>query len=297
MPIPTDAIVVTGGAGFVGSHLVEALTADPANYVVSLDDYSTGLEINHMSSSNVTYLNGQTQDIATLIDKRPSVIFHLGEYARVERSRVEPERVWKSLMGTIQVLEYCRLFKVPVPIVYAASSTRFSADGQGTHLSPYTFAKAMSVELVQRYANWYRVPNAIAYLFNVYGPREISTGDHATVIGKFIRQYLADEPLVVTAPGTQLRNFTNVKDVVDGFLRLRNNTDGREYQLGHGKKHSVLDVAQMFPGATIQMRPEVPGNRSDASIDTTTAESIGWHARYELMDYIREAIRSKRDTD
>jgi UDP-glucose 4-epimerase len=296
MSVGQSTILVTGGAGFVGSHLVELLATDETVTVISLDDYSTGLASNEVTGrSNVRYLHGSTSNISTIVDTVPSLLFHLGEYARVEQSMREPANVWASnLTGTPAVFEYCR--RHGVPIVYASSSTRFAVGSDGKTLSPYTFSKATNTELIRLYHRWYGLRYAVAYLYNVYGPREIDDGSHATVIGIFRRRWLSGQSLIVNPPGTQLRNFTHVADAARGLRLIGRSLDRQtthEYQLAHRRKYKIQEVAEMFPGATIEPGHVSAANRNDTALDLTAAESIGWKAEIQLEDYISAIVAER----
>ena len=171
-------ILVTGGAGFIGSHLCEKLSQD-GDEVFSLDNYSTGSIENHVD--NVTYIKGETKNIEKLVNITPDIIYHLGEYSRVEQSFKDIENVWNTNKnGTFSVLQFCR--KTKAKIVYAGSSTKFGDGGLGRSQSPYAWTKASNTELVRNYANWFGIEYAISYFYNVYGGREISTGKYATLI-------------------------------------------------------------------------------------------------------------------
>ena len=160
-------ILVTGGAGFVGSHLCEVLASNTENTVVSLDNYSTGKEANHVAG--VTYIVGDTKDIEKHVTEIPDIVYHLGEYARTSESFNEPEKVWEyNTHGTFRVLEYCRKNSIK-KLVYAGSSTKLADGGDGRNQSPYAWTKAANTELVQRYGEWFGVPYAIVYFYNVFG--------------------------------------------------------------------------------------------------------------------------------
>ena len=177
--------LVTGGAGFIGSHLCETLY-NTGNYIVySLDNYFTGLEDNHVKG--VEYIKGSTSDINNLIDFIPDYIYHLGEYSRVEQSFVDIELVWKyNKDGIFAVLEFCR--KTKAKLIYAGSSSKFGDGGLGRSQSPYSWSKATNTELVKNYGNWFNLQYAITYFYNVYGPREISVGKYATLIALFMQK-------------------------------------------------------------------------------------------------------------
>jgi len=175
-------ILVTGGAGFIGSNLCEKLAQDHDNDVFSLDNYSTGSVENHVEK--VTYIRGDTNNIKKHIQFRPEIIYHLGEYSRVEQSYDDIKKVWQyNKNGTFSVLQFCR--KNGSKIIYAGSSTKFGDGGLGRNQSPYAWTKATNTELVMNYGNWFNIPYAITYFYNVYGKREISTGKYATLIALF----------------------------------------------------------------------------------------------------------------
>ena len=277
--------VVTGGAGFIGSHLCERLVKDGYR-VISLDNYFTGSKDNHVSG--VEYREGHTKDIATLIPESPDIIFHLGEYSRVEKSLEEPGRVWDlNKVGTFGVLEYWRSKKCK--LVYAGSSTKFGDGGLGRDQSPYAWAKATNTELVNNYAAWYSLPYAITYFYNVYGPRE-RAGAYGTVIEIFRQKKLVGEPLTVVLPGTQKRNFTHVLDTVEGLVRIGERGEGDNYGLGDLREYSILDVAKLF-GGEIVMLPERSGNRMHASVDTSKSRQLGWEPKRSLDVYIQESLK------
>lgn len=273
--------LVTGGAGFVGSHLCARLLKEGYR-VISLDNYFTGSRDAHIDG--VEYREGHTKDIARHIQETPDIIFHLGEYSRVEISLKEPALVWDlNKDGTFGVMEFWRSKKCK--LVYAGSSTKFGDGGLGRVQSPYAWTKASNTELVQNYGQWYGLLYAITYFYNVYGPRERS-GTYGTLIEIFHQKMLRKEPLTVNSPGTQKRNFTHVDDIVDGLVLIGEKGEGDEYGLGAEEAYTVLDVARMF-GGEIEMRPEVAGNRMDSTLDTTKSRSLGWSAKKKLAEYIK----------
>lgn len=288
-----ETVIVTGGAGLIGSRLIELLL--PTYRVISLDNYFIGKTENQIPGAE--YVEGHTKDIGSLLQKeRPVIIFHLGEYSRVEQSFKDLELVWQSnVLGTHCVLEYWRQLNsaeraLPggCKLVYAGSSTKFADGGMGRDQSPYAWMKASNTELVRNYGNWFDLPYAITYFYNAYGPRELSEGPYASVIGRFKTQYWAGEPITVVAPGTQKRNFTHVEDLARGLLMVGEKGHGDEYGLGSHESYSVLEIAQMF-GGTIEMLPERPGNRMESIVDTTKAENeFGWKAQHTVREYIEE---------
>lgn len=277
-------ILVTGGAGFIGSHLCERLSQNTEYVIYSLDNYSTGSENNHVD--NVTYVHGQTSNIDDLIDFKPDYIYHLGEYSRVEQSFEDIERVWQyNKNGIFAVLQFCR--KTGAKIIYAGSSTKFGDGGLGRSQSPYAWTKATNTELVENFGHWFNVPYAITYFYNVYGNREISTGKYATLIALFKDKILNGEPLTIVSPGTQKRNFTHIEDIINGLVLVGENGFGDEFGIGSDEAYTILEIAQMF-GGEIRMLPERQGNRMTADVVTSKTEALGWKATKSIRDYIRE---------
>src|SRR3989344_5644780 len=276
----TKMIVVTGGAGFVGSHLCERL-AKEGYRVISLDNYFTGSKEKKLPRGE--YREGHTKDIAKHIPEKPDVVYHLGEYARVEQSLEEPDVVWDlNAVGTFGVLEFWR--KSGFKLVYAGSSTKFGDGGLARIATPYAWTKAANTELVKNYAAWYDLPFAVTYFYNVYGPGE-RAGRYGTVVEIFRQQKLRGEPLTVEEPGLQKRNFTHIDDIVDGLLLVGARGEGEEFGLGSSESFSIIELAQMF-GGEIKMIPSRPGNRMDSTLDTTKSCALGWVPTRRLKDYI-----------
>jgi UDP-glucose 4-epimerase len=281
-------ILVTGGAGFVGSHLCERLT-QMGYEVTSLDNYFTGSKKNHVQG--VDYIEGNTKDIAKLINFTPDMVYHLGEYSRVEQSFGDLEKVWEyNKDGTFSVLEFVR--KAGCKILYAGSSTKFGDGGLGRSASPYAWTKATNTELVMNYGAWFNVPYAITYFYNVYGPREIESGKYATLIALFKEKMRKEEVLTVVSPGTQKRNFTHIDDIINGLVLVGEEGYGDEFGIGSHEAFSILEVAQMF-GGEIEMLPERQGNRMVADVMTSKTEALGWEPKRKLNDYI-EMLRENQ---
>lgn len=277
-------ILVTGGAGFIGSHLCTRLVKD-GHRVISLDNYFTGSRENHVPG--VDYREGHTKDIEKHISETPDLIYHLGEYSRVAIAMEEPDIVWDlNILGTIGVLEFCR--KKKIKLVYAGSSTKFAdtrADGiAGRNLSPYTWAKASNTELVANYGKWYEVPHAIVYFYNVYGPRELS-GRYGTVVELFKQSYLKGEPLKVNSPGTQTRTYTHVDDTVDALLLVGKKGQGDEYGIASSDTLSTKEVAELF-GGEIEMMPSRKTSRPSTTVDIEKTAALGWEATRTLKEYV-----------
>jgi UDP-glucose 4-epimerase len=278
-------VLVTGGAGFIGSNLIRRLRGE-GNRVISLDNYFAGSRENHVDG--VEYREGHTKHIEVLVPESPDIIFHLGEYARVEQSLLEPELVHDlNTVGTAAVIEYWK--KKKCKLVYAGSSTKFADWGTGS-ATPYAKTKAENTELVKKTGDETGLPYAITYFYNVFGEGE-RAGTYGTVIEMFKRMYLSGAPITVTSPGTQTRNFTHVDDIVDGLMRVGESGAGDEYGLGNEKQFSMLEVARLF-GSDILMLPERAGNRMSSGLDTAKSKALGWEAERRLEDYIQEFLNA-----
>ena len=287
-------VLVTGGAGFIGSHLCERLVKE-GHRVISLDNYFTGTKENHVDG--VEYREGHTKDIAKLISETPDIIYHLGEYARVGKSLEEPELVWDlNMNGTFAVLEFWRTHKSK--LIYSASSTKSvgaRADGTiGRDLSPYTWAKAAMSDLVNDYGRWYDLPYVIVYYYNVYGPRERTADNYGTFIETCRQHFLKGEAQTVRMPGTQTRAFTHVEDTIDGIILAAEKGEGDGYGLASTDEYSLLEVAQLFGGA-IEMLPQTKTNREQSVINSEKISGLGWQQKRRLKDYI-EAIKKSHSS-
>ena len=268
-------------------HICERLVQE-GYQVISLDNYSTGSKENHLTG--VEYREGHSKNIAERITEKPDIIFHLGEYARVEQSFEDIEHVLDSnVVGTIAVLEFVRM--TGAKLVYAGSSTKFADGGIGKDQSPYAWTKASNTNLVQRYGDWYDINYAITYFYNVYGPRERGDLATGTLIGIFLQKNKTGEKLTVRKPGTQKRNFTHVYDIVEGLFLVGEKGEGDEYGLGNPKAYSVLEVAQLF-GGEIEMLEERPGNRMNSEVDIKRATlELGWRPKHHLEEYVKSNLQ------
>lgn len=281
-------VIVTGGAGFIGSHLCETLVSMGKFDIVSIDNYSTGSVENHVEG--VRYIKGEAADIGTLFDPEDniSMVFHLGEYSRVEQSFDDIETVFKSnTYSILSIVSFCK--KMNAKLIYAGSSTKFADGGIGPQQSPYAWSKATNTGFINSYAQWYGINYAIVYFYNVYGGREIKSGKYATVIGKFTELYKQGKDIPVVCPGNQKRNFTHIRDIINGLILVGLNGNGDGYGIGNPKSYTILEVAKMF-GNTIVMLPSRPGNRMTADVHTDKTTELGWKPTVELDEYINEIV-------
>jgi UDP-glucose 4-epimerase len=277
-------ILITGGAGFVGSHLAQKLVV-VSKKVVCLDSYLTGRRSNHIVG--VSYIEGDVNNIVDIFgNQKFDYIFHFGEYSRVEQSLNEPHvalsNTYKSFSSLIQYWETSG-----AKLIYSGSSTKFADNGDGRHLSPYTSAKSLNTELLFDFAKWYDLPFSIVYFYNVYGGRELRNGKYSTVIGKFKELVLKGATkLPITTPGTQCRNFTHVDDITDGILLAAGYGAGDGYGIGADESHSIIDVCKMF-GCESEFRLASPANRMNGELHTEKIKGLGWIQKHSLKTHIK----------
>lgn len=290
-------ILITGGAGFVGSNLVKSILAKyPYANITVLDNYFTG-NFETISDFPIDIENGHTKDIVDLFeDKNPSqepkpfdIIYHFGEYSRIVTSFKDIETVMESnLNGTSKVLDYCR--KWNAKLIYSASSSKFGNDGNDENLSPYAWVKAKMVELIKNYHEWYDLQYEICYFYNVYGPGQITKGDYATVVGIFEDQYDNNKPLTVVSPGTQTRDFTHIDDIVDGVIKAANSNQNGEWHLRSGETFTLIELAELFKHGW-KFIPERRGEREGATeTDDHTKKVLNWEPKMTLKEYIKNKI-------
>jgi len=281
-------IVVTGGAGFIGSHLCKALY-EKGYHVVSIDNYSTSTPDTHIPG--VSYIKGNTKDVSESMLKGAHTLYHLGEYSRVEQSFSEIDKVLKSNQtGTSNIIKLCT--KLNIKLVYAGSSTKFGDGGLGRYQSPYAFTKASNTELIKCFGTWSNLRYAIVYFYNVYGPGEISEGKYATLIALFKQLAKDKKALTVVSPGTQVRNFTHVYDIIKGLLLVGENTTGDDFGIGNKESYTIKQIAEVYKETynlkeDIVMLPPRAGNRLQADVLTDKLEKLGWTATHCVLDYIK----------
>jgi len=254
-------ILITGGAGFVGTNLIK-LILERTNYkIISVDNYSSGSRKNHFKNRRVKYINAHTKNISQTIEEPKSIqaVFHFGEFARIYQSFLKmDECVGSNSIGSNAVFNFC--LKNKIKLIYSATSASLGNKGKDKDLSPYAFTKAKNLELLEDLKKRFKFKYEVIYFYNVYGPHQISKGEMATVIGIFEHYYKSKKPLPVVRPGTQTRRFTHIQDTVEiCYLAWKKNLC-RHYSIANRKSYSILDVAKMF-GRKIKYLPKRPGER------------------------------------
>lgn len=273
-------ILIIGGAGFIGSHLCESY-ADNHN-VISIDNYISGKKENHINK--VEYIEMDAIDILS-INKKFDLIFHLGEYSRVEQSLNKVDFVLaNNSLPILNVLKFAR--NGQSKLIYAGSSTKFADAGVNKYKSPYSFSKWQNSEMVKFYCEMNHLPYAITYFYNVYGGRENCEGEFATVIAKFLERKKQNKILQITSPGTQSRNFTYIDDTISALQLIADKGNGDEYGIANPKSYTINEVAKLISDK-VEYVNENSANRmtSDVLIEKTC--SLGWAPQTELSDYLK----------
>jgi len=279
-------VLVTGGAGFIGSHLCSFLSNANKNLIV-IDDLSSGK--NSRLLPETKFIKSKVQDVNTNeLPKKIDVIFHLGEYSRVENSFNDPDAVIKNNLNSCSsALKIARM--TGAKFIYSGSSTKFGDNGSNKYDSPYALSKYLNTELVNQYCRWFAMKYAIAYFYNVYGPGENATGEFATVIAKFIDRARKHQDLEITLPGSQQRNFTHIDDTVRGLSVIAEKGQGDDYGIASDESYSIIDVAKQI-SPNITFTPAKRGNRKFAQVNNHKTKQLGWMPQENLNDYIKKQI-------
>ena len=289
-------ILVTGGAGFVGSNLIEHLAKNSDFKIISLDNYSSGTKKNHLKNKKIKYIKGDTKNISKIFNKNTyniKSVFHFGEFARIYQSFKKFNQCYESnSIGTKEVFKFC--LDNNIKLIYSATSASLGNSGKDKNLSPYAFTKSKNLELLENLKHWFNFKFEVIYFYNVYGPRQIKTGDMATVIGIFEDHYKKKLPLPVVRPGNQTRRFTHINDTIKTCYEAWKNNKCLHYSISNKKFYSILQVAKMFK-TKIKFLPKRPGERY-ASALTNQSFNNKVYKRYgktSLKEYIKSFKENK----
>ena len=295
--IKDKKILVTGGAGFVGSNLIK-LFLNKTNYkIISIDNYTSGNKLNHIENSRVKYIKGNTSNISKLI-KNPNqikTVFHFGEFARIYQSFLKMNSCIESnSIGSNAVFNFC--LKNNIKLVYSATSASLGNKGKDKNLSPYAFTKAKNLELLENLKKWFNFKYEVIYFYNVYGPNQICKGEMSTVIGIFENHYKKRKSLPVVKPGTQTRRFTHIKDTVEVCYIAWKKNLCRHYSITSKKSYSILEVAKMFD-SKIKFLPKRPGERYASALTkiNLTNKIYKYYGKIMLKDYIKNFIKKNNN--
>ena len=289
-----NLIIVTGGAGFVGSNLIEQLLKVSKMKIFSLDNYSSGTKKNHIKNNRVKYFNGNTSDINKIFSKykkKIHTIFHFGEFARIFQSFTLFDKCFDAnTIGSKAVFKFCLENKIK--LIYSATSASLGNKGNDKNLSPYAFTKSKNLELLENLKKWFKFKFEIIYFYNVYGPRQICSGKMATVIGIFQELYKKKKPLTIVKPGTQTRRFTHINDTVAVCIEAWKKNRCKHYSISHKKSHSINEVAKMFNSKILYLKAR-PGERYASALAKMSQNNkiIRKYGKINLKDYITSFIK------
>ena len=291
-------IVVTGGAGFVGGNLIEKLLKETKFKIISIDNYSSGSIKNHIKNTRVKYIKDSTSNISKILNKYKSkihTIFHFGEFSRIYQSFLKmDECINSNSIGTHAVFNFCLSNKIK--LVYSATSATIGNEGKDKNLSPYAFTKAKNLEMLENLKNWFNFKYEILYFYNVYGPKQISVGPMATVIGIFENQYKTNKSLTVVKPGNQSRRFTHIDDTVEACFYAWKRNKCRHYSISTKKSYTILEVAKMF-NTKIKFLASRKGERYASALTNMNLSNKVYKifGKISLKNYIKIIVKSKKE--
>jgi len=292
-----NIIVVTGGAGFVGSNLIEYLINKTKFKIISVDNYSSGNKKNHIDDKRIKYINSNTKNISNLLNqykKKINVIFHFGEFSRIYQSFLKMnECINSNTIGSHEVFNFCLLNKIK--LIYSATSATIGNKGGDKNLSPYAFTKAKNLEMLENLKKWYKFKFEIVYFYNVYGSRQVCTGSMATVIGIFEKQFEKKIPLTVVRPGTQSRRFTHINDTIKVCYQAWKKNKSRHYSISNKKSYTIIQVAKLFK-SKIKLMPSRRGERYASALTNMNLSNKVYKifGKHNLSDYIENIIKKAR---
>ena len=288
-----NTIIITGGAGFVGTNLIKLFLKKTTHKIVSIDNYSTGKNKNHVKNGRVKYVRGNTRDIFKLIKNPKEIksVFHFGEFARIYQSFLQMNKcIQSNSIGTNEVFDFC--LKNNIKLIYSATSASLGNRGKDKNLSPYAFTKSKNLELLENLKKWFNFKYEVIFFYNVYGPNQISKGNMATVIGIFEDNFIKNKPLPVVRPGTQSRRFTHIDDTVMVCYKAWKKNRCKYYSISNKKSYTIKQVANFFK-TKIKYLPSRKGERYASALSSMSLNNRVYktYGKINLKDYINSFIK------
>jgi UDP-glucose 4-epimerase len=292
-----NLIIVTGGAGFVGSNLIKSLLKKTNKKIISLDNYSSGNKKNHINNNRVIYFKGDTKDIFShlkKVNKQIHSIFHFGEFSRIYQSFKKFNECFKSnSIGSNEVFKFC--LDNNIKLIYSATSASLGNKGEDKNLSPYAFTKSKNLVLLENLRKWFNFKFEVIYFYNVYGPGQVKVGDMATVVGIFEDQYKKNKPLTIVKPGTQTRRFTHIDDTINTCVEAWRKNKCLQYSISHKNSYSIQDLAKMFKTKVTYLKPR-SGERYASALTkiSNNRKIINNYGKIDLKDYVTSFIKGEK---
>ena len=290
-------IVVTGGAGFIGSNLINKLLQYTNFKILSIDNYSTGKKKNHIFNKRVKYIKSDTKKISKTLNnykKKIKVIFHFGEFARIYQSFLKMnECIESNTIGTNEVFNFC--LKNRIKLIYSATSASIGNKGNDKNLSPYAFTKAKNLEMLENLKKWFNFKYEVIFFYNVYGPRQISRGNMATVIGIFENCFKSNKPLPIVKPGSQSRRFTHIQDTIKVCYKAWKLNKNRYYSISNKKSYTILKAAKLFNHNIILLAPRKGERYASALASMSLSNKVHKNfGKISLKSYVANFVKKHR---